>query len=90
MGGQVISEGALGEMLRVVDTGQGGQYGLGIVYGETPDGTFIEHSGATGGFQSYMTYIPEYQITVLVLSNNYTADYVDSIAVETLLYVFAE
>lgn len=74
-----ISDALLDEMLKTVDDGEGGQYGLGIGFDDTYYGMELNHSGATSGFQSNMAYLVDDDVTVVVLTNNFDSDIVEDI-----------
>jgi D-alanyl-D-alanine carboxypeptidase len=69
--GTLLQPGTQAERLTWVDLAPGIQYGLGI---QNDDG-LLGHNGAIPGFQSYMGYDPDRQLTIVVLTNLYlTAD----------------
>ena len=79
-----ISDAMLDEMLTTVDDGEGGQYGLGIGVADSCDGLALYHSGATGGFQSNMLYLVDADVTVVILTNNFDADWLDDMTDDVL------
>ncbi|MFZ4815233.1 MAG: serine hydrolase domain-containing protein [Phototrophicaceae bacterium] len=89
--GKLISDDVLAEMLTTVDDGEDGQYGLGIAYDEDPDyGETVWHDGATSGFQSILIYLPEAELSVVVLTNNFDAEAVEDIAYDAIALAFGE
>ncbi len=83
--GDILSEDALAEMIDALDDGEGSAYGLGIGYDDDPDyGLLAAHSGATGGFQSMMVYLPDEGLTVTLVTNNFDADYVESMVFDAI------
>ncbi len=72
--GDLISEDALSEMFTTVEDDYGEQYGLGIAIEESEFGTTVWHDGATSGFQSNMVYLPDSDVTMVVLTNNFDSD----------------
>ena len=86
----LLSEDSLDAMFDTVDDGYGGQYGLGIGYDETDFGTMIWHDGATSGFQSSMQYLPDEDLVVVVLTNDFTSEIIEDIAYDALDLVLGE
>lgn len=76
----LLSEDSLDAMLNTVDDGDGGQYGLGIGYDETEFGMMVGHDGATSGFQSTMQYLPDDDLVVVILTNEFTSEIVADLA----------
>jgi D-alanyl-D-alanine carboxypeptidase len=69
--GTLLEPATQAERLTWVDLAPGLQYGLGI---QNADG-WLGHNGAIPGFQSYLGYDPDHQLTIVVLTNLYlTAD----------------
>ena len=65
---------------------QGTTVGMGWHISETMwDRTIIWHNGGTGGYTSFMGFVPETNTGVVVLSNQ--ANSVDGVAIEILKYV---
>jgi len=81
MNGKLLDDAMLDEMFDTVDDGEGGEYGLGIAYSEGDFGVEIWHDGASSGFQSYMTYLPDEDLTLVILTN-----YLDSEIITDLSY----
>lgn len=77
-----ISDAMLDEMLTTVDDGEGGQYGLGIGFDDTYYGLELNHAGATSGFQSNMAYLVDEDVTVVVFTNNFDADWLGDITLD--------
>ena len=71
--GKVFSEAMLQEMLKVVDfrTGEPSEagYGLGVMVFKTPFGFMYGHSGVFPGYQTQMSYFPEWEIAVAMQVN---------------------
>ncbi len=89
--GDILGEDALAEMLNAIDDGEGSAYGLGIGYDDDVDyGLLASHSGATGGFQSMMVYLPDEGLTVTLVTNNFDADYVESIVFDAIDAAYME
>lgn len=80
----ILTEASLDAMLDVVDDGDGGQYGLGIGYDETEFGVVVGHDGATGGFQSIMQYLPDEDLIVVILTNDFTSEIIEDLAYDVL------
>lgn len=76
----LLSEDTLNMMFDTVDDGDGGQYGLGIGYDETEFGMMIGHDGATSGFQSTLQYLPDQDLVVVVLTNDFDSEIVADLA----------
>lgn len=83
--GELVSEELLAEMMDLVEDGEGGYYGLGLSYYDMEFGEGYGHAGLSSGFESDMTYYPDEDIVVIVLSNT-----TDSGAVESIAYDAAE
>ena len=81
---ELLSDDSLEAMFDTVDDGYGGQYGLGIGYDETDFGTMIWHDGATSGFQSTMQYLPDEDLVVVVLTNDFTSEVIEDIAYDAI------
>lgn len=77
--GDLISEETLELMLDTVDDGDEGMYGLGIGFDETDFGMMLSHDGSTSGFQSVMSYLPEDDIVVVILTNNFDSEIVQDL-----------
>ena len=71
-GGRVLEEASLDEMIDVRDTGEGFDYGLGVVGTESASGSrkLLGHDGQIDGFQSAMFYLPGEDVTVVLLVND--------------------
>lgn len=80
----------LDAMLETVDDGNGGQYGLGIGYDESEFGMILGHDGATSGFQSTMQYLPDEDLVVVVLTNNFDSDLVGDLAYDAIWLALEE
>lgn len=83
----LISEDALNNMLATVEDNAGGMYGLGIGYDETDYGLMIGHAGATSGFQSNLAYLPEDDVVVVVLTNNFDSEIVEDLTFDAIDFV---
>jgi len=66
---ELLEPETLDEMLEFIDDGEGDEYGLGLSNIETDWGQAWGHSGSTGGFLSTIMYLPDYDISVVVLTN---------------------
>ncbi len=80
----LLTDETLDKMLSTVDDGDGGFYGLGIGYDETEFGMMLSHDGATSGFQSTMQYLPDEDLVVVVLTNNFDSEFVSDLAYDTI------
>lgn len=78
----LLSEAMLEEMLDTVADGEGGAYGLGMGYEEGEFGMQVGHDGSTSGFQSNMVYLPDDDVLVVVLTNNFDSDLVEELTIE--------
>lgn len=72
--GELLDPDSMSEMMDFVADGEGGLYGLGVAMYEGDFGTELGHSGATAGFQSNMVYLPESDVVVVVLTNNFNSE----------------
>ncbi len=72
-----------------VDDGEDGLYGLGLENIETEFGNAYGHSGASSGFQSNAIYIPDADVVVVVLTNNFDSEVVEWIT-EDAIYAVGE
>lgn len=86
----LLTQDSLDAMFDVVDDGDGGQYGLGIGYEELDFGLQIGHDGSTSGFQSTMQYLPEEDLTVIILTNNFDSDIVEDLVFDIMAYLLNE
>lgn len=86
----LLAEETLDDMLTTVDDGDGGAYGLGIGVDETEFGMIIGHDGATSGFQSTMQYLPDEDLVVVILTNNFDSDIVWDLAYDVVDFVLNE
>lgn len=80
----------LEKMLTWVADGDGGYYGLGIGAWNSDWGEIWGHSGSTGGFLSTCWFLPNLDITVVVLTNSPDLAIPDDIAAGVLDVVLAE
>jgi len=64
-GGKVLSEASLTRMT----TAGKGDYGLGVFMSQKDGVKVVSHSGGIEGFSTWMAYVPEKKIAVVVLSN---------------------
>ena len=73
-GGQVLKKASLDEMIDLRGTGEGFfEYGLGVMGVARPPWTeMVGHGGQIDGFQSEMWYLPNEDVTIVVLVNNDT------------------
>ena len=71
-GGRVLEDTSLDKMIDVRDTGDGGDYGLGVARIESASGSrkMLGHDGEIDGFRSTMYYLPAEDVTVVVLVND--------------------
>lgn len=81
---ELIDETTLAMMLQTTDDGEGGEYGLGMGIEQSEFGQFIGHDGATSGFQSIMIYVPNHDINVVVLTNNFDSEIVFDLAYDAI------
>ena len=82
LNGDLLEEDTLEAMLTTVSDGEDGEYGLGIAILDSDFGEIIFHDGASSGFQSIMMTLPDEAITVVVLTNNFDAEFVEDIALD--------
>ncbi|MBN1432272.1 MAG: beta-lactamase family protein [Methanomicrobiaceae archaeon] len=82
MNEQFISRDMFSQMLRTVPDDSGDSYGLGISVIEKPYGRLIGHDGSSGGFVSEMYYLPESDMSIVVLTNNFDSDIAEKILFE--------
>ena len=80
----LLQEDTLDAMFDTVDDGEGGRYGLGIGYDETEFGPIMGHDGATSGFQSTMQYLPDEDLVVVVLTNDFDSEIVEDLAYDAM------
>ena len=52
-----------------VSGGEPLDYGFGFVITESDQGTLIMHEGATAGFNSFLVYYPEHELSIVLLTN---------------------
>jgi D-alanyl-D-alanine carboxypeptidase len=88
MNGKLLDATLLNAMLDIVDDGAEGAYGLGLAYSEGDFGSEIWHDGAASGFQSYMTYLPDEDLTLVILTNNFDSEIMADLAYDALALVF--
>lgn len=81
-GGKLLK--SLDAMTDWVDDGEGAGYGLGLGYLETEFGDAYGHAGASSGFQSNVVYLPEGDVVVVVLTNNFDSEIVEDLTYEAL------
>lgn len=81
--GEFISEAMLNEMFDTVGDGDGGNYGLGIDYGENEFGLIeIGHAGSTSGFNANMVYVPDEDLVVVIMTNDFDSEIVEDLTIE--------
>jgi D-alanyl-D-alanine carboxypeptidase len=74
--GGLVSEQMQAERLKMVATGAGEpSYGLGIIQNSNAFAPFLGHEGNIYGYSTAMFYMPEKQITVIVLLNRTPGNY---------------
>jgi D-alanyl-D-alanine carboxypeptidase len=89
--GDLLEEATLEEMMTWVDDGEGGSYGLGLNNSSTEElGEAYGHSGATAGFQSDLMYLPEEELTVVVLTNNFDSVIIEDVEFDALAEVLED
>lgn len=86
----LLEEDTLAAMLDTVDDGDGGQYGLGIGYDDSEFGMIVWHDGAASGFQSIVQYLPDDDLVVVVLTNNFDSDIVADLAYDVMWLALEE
>ena len=64
---KMISPHALADTVKKVS------YGFGIMLGKDVNGDYMAHSGGWAGYSTYMIHYPDYNRTIIVLSNNMSA-----------------
>ena len=69
-GGRVLEDASLDEMTAVRDTGDGFDYGLGVIGFELRSRKMLGHDGEIDGFRSTMIHLPGEDVTVVVLVND--------------------
>ncbi|MEL6353806.1 MAG: serine hydrolase [Cyanobacteria bacterium J06627_28] len=73
--GDLLSDAARAEMLTLLDTGRGYEYGLGLMSFDTPElGRVLGHRGGSLGFNANMWYVPETDFTYVELLNGRTEE----------------
>lgn len=77
-------------MFDTFNDGEGGEYGLGIGYDETDFGLQISHDGASSGFQSTMTYLPDENLVIVILTNNFDSEIIEDLTYDILDYLVSE
>jgi D-alanyl-D-alanine carboxypeptidase len=66
----LLSDQMLTEMFKVIEDDEGDLYGLGLAIFNSNWGKVWGHDGKTTGFLANMSYLPDYQLTVVVLGND--------------------
>ncbi|MBN1285553.1 MAG: beta-lactamase family protein, partial [Anaerolineae bacterium] len=70
--GKLVSESTLAEMLQFEKDEDGAGYGLGVSELITDSGVrLLGHDGSTSGFIAEMWYSPDYETTIVALTNNF-------------------
>ena len=69
-GGRVLEDASLDEMIDVRETGEGFDYGLGVIGSELRSRKMLGHDGEIDGFRSTMSYVLGDDFTVVVLVND--------------------
>lgn len=87
MDGVYLDDELLDQMLDTVDDGEGGNYGLGIGYDETDYGMVVNHDGATSGFQSSMSYFPDDEVVIVILTNNFDSEIMEDLSLDLRDYL---
>lgn len=87
---ELLEPETLEEMLTFVDDGEGSQYGLGVSSWESDWGEALGHGGRSGGFLSTVWYVPDEDVTVVVLTNDADKASPDEIAENALTVVLGE
>lgn len=88
--GELLGDDMLEEMLDTVDDGEGGAYGLGIGYDESDYGMVVSHDGASSGFQSSMSYFPDEDTVIVVLTNNLDTEIIEDITADAIDYALGD
>ena len=84
MKGRLLTDEMLDEMLDTLDDGEGEGYGLGIIDDEWDFGREIWHDGASSGFQSLMLYLPDEELMLVILTNNFDSEIIEDLAYDAL------
>jgi len=90
MDGEYLEDDTLEEMLDTVSDGEGGEYGLGIGYDDTEYGMMLSHDGASSGFQSVMAYIPDEDIVVVILTNDFDSEIMEDLTYDVLDFMWED
>lgn len=85
--GDYLEDDTLDEMFNIVDDSN---YGLGIGYDDTEYGIQISHDGASSGFQSVMTYLPDEEFVIVILTNDFDSEIIEDLVYDILDYWFDE
>jgi D-alanyl-D-alanine carboxypeptidase len=88
--GELLNDAMLEEMFDVLESGEGEGYGLGIVVEDGDYGLEIWHDGASSGFQSLMDYLPDENLSVVILTNNFDSEIVGDLFYDALDTVLDE
>lgn len=88
--GDYLEDDTLDDMFDAVSDGGGGDYGLGIGYDDTEYGLQIGHDGASSGFQSVMTYLPDEELVIVILTNDFDSEIIEDLLYDILDYWFDE
>lgn len=64
----LLDDAMMSELLNFVDDGEGAAYSLGLNLGESDIGPVWGHTGSVLGFMSAGSYLPEEDVTIIVLS----------------------
>lgn len=90
LAGELLSDAQLAAMLAYVEDDSGDGYGLGISSRQTDYGVLIGHDGSTSGFQSDMVCLPDEDLTLVVLTNNFDSEIVTDVVDDVLWLVLEE
>ncbi len=72
--GELVGEDMLAEMLQLEEDDEGEGYGLGISRTWAGDVDLLGHSGSSSGFNAEMWHVPDYALTIVVLTNDMDSD----------------
>jgi D-alanyl-D-alanine carboxypeptidase len=74
---ELLSEDSWGEMRDWVDDEEGGRYGLGLSWLAEDGVEIIGHDGATAGFLTMFQYIPEWDVLLILWTNDFDSPHLE-------------